>query len=535
MQKTGIGSVAIRVSVGMVVFSGWLLFAQDIAKETVAPQAAVEFKLADVFGDNMILQAGRPVPVWGRARAGACVEVSYAGKNGSATADGEGKWHLLLEPVAASSAGGTLVAKTDAAAEHLALTNIVVGEVWLASGQSNMEMALHQCEGAEAAIKASRDPLLRVINVVNRCADTPQETLQGTWREASPSSVRNISGAAYFFAKRLRVQLGVPVGIIQADWGGTPIAAWIPHRTLEEHPLFTPLLEFWQEQLDAYPEKAKIYETAMALWKQKKGAGEDPGKQPARPVGPGHRFTPSGLYNGMIHPVAPFAMRGVIWYQGEHDTARSYQYRELFQSMINDWRMIWGQGDFPFLFVQLPNLGGIPSQPAGGSWSEMREAQAMALRLPCTAMAVTYDVGEADQIHPHDKKSVGERLALAALGTAYGRPVVASGPVYRAMEISNGRAVISFDSLGGGLVTRDDGPLKGFAIAGRDRVFKWAEAELHGDTVICSHPEIPEPVAVRYAWDSNPQGTLYNKEGLPAAPFRTDLWPGRTIHERRGM
>ena len=528
MHTARIRTAALRSAVCLAACGGWLC-AQE------ATNAPAALALADVFGDNMVVQSGRPIPVWGRAGPGKRVSVSYAGRTAGAAADGQGRWRVTLEPVAECPAPGTLEVRTEDGAERLALTNIVAGEVWLASGQSNMEMTLRECQGGEEAIQGSRDPLLRVINVVNRSADTPQETLSGEWREAAPAAVRDLSGAAYFFARRLRSQLAVPVGIIQSDWGGTPVAAWMPRGTLEAHPLFTPLLEFWQEQLDAYPEKLKAYDSALAAWKQEKAAGKDPGPQPAGPVGPGHRFTPAGLYNAMIHPLIPFAMRGVIWYQGEHDAARAYQYRELFQAMINDWRVAWGQGDFPFLFVQLANLGAKPGQPAGGAWAEQREAQAMALRLPRTAMAVTYDAGDPDNIHPRDKVTVGERLALAALGTVYGRPVVCSGPVYRSMEIEGGRAVVAFDQLGGGLTARAGETLQGFAVAGRDQVFKWAEAEIRGGTVVCSHPQIPEPVAVRYAWDGNPRGNLYNKEGLPALPFRTDLWPGKTIHERRGM
>lgn len=513
--------------------AGLCASAAGLAEVPQTPGGALT--LAGVFGHNMVLQAGRPVPVWGHAKPGVRVEVAFDGKRAETVADTQGVWRVRLDAVEAGGAPGDLTVRIRAGDERITLTNAAVGEVWLASGQSNMEMALRECGGAEAAIREAEDPLLRIINVANRSSETPCESVRGVWQTASPATVAGMSGAAYFFARRLRRRLGVPVGVIQADWGGTPIAAWMPRRTLEEHPLFSPLLDFWDEQLRAYPEKKKAYDAALAAWDAKRKAGQEPGPKPVAPPGPGHRFTPAGLYNGMIHPIAPYAIRGAIWYQGEHDAARAYQYRELFQSMIHDWRTAWGQGDFPFLFVQLPNLGGIPAQPAGGAWAEMREAQAMALRLPATAMAVTYDAGEADQIHPRDKNTVGERLALAALGTVYGHKTVWSGPVYRAMEVRDGSAIITFEALGGGLVTRGGAPLRGFAIAGRDRVFRWAEAEIRGGTVVCRHPQIPEPAAVRYAWDSNPQANLLNREGLPAAPFRTDLWPGRTLHERRGM
>lgn len=509
--------------------------AQDTAVLSGKTDVSVVFKIADIFNHNMVLQSGRPIPVWGNAEAGTRIKVSYAGNSADTVSDADGHWFLYLDQMSVSTNPGTLKIENISGSEKLILTNVVVGEVWLASGQSNMELPLYKCFDAEDVIKSSGDRMLRYINIRSRISDVPQETITGRWQEITPAVVRNMSGTAYFFARQLREKINVPVGIIQSDLGGTPVAGWMPKDSLEKHPLFTPLLDYWQEKMDAYPENLKIYNEAMSKWKENKEKGIDQGKAPRRPVGPGHRFTPSGLYNGMINPIVPYAIRGAIWYQGEHDTSRAYQYRELFKTMIVNWRIAWGQGDFPFLFVQLPNFGKKADQPKGGDWAEQREAQSMALCLPNTGMAVTYDVGEGDNLHPRDKKSVGTRLSLIALNKVYDQNIVCSGPTYQSMLINKDKVVLEFDHVEGGLVTLNGELLKGFSIAGRDHVFRWAKAAIDGDTVVCSHPDISEPVAIRYAWNSNPIGNLYNKKQLPAAPFRTDCWPGRTINKRRGM
>jgi len=332
--------------------------------------------------------------------------------------------------------------------------------------------------------------------------------------------------------------LDVPIGLIESAWGGTPSESWTTKESLANHEISKPIIDRWDGLIGGYPAEIEKYKGSVDEWLKKTQEEEAEGgsitssapEVPRDPRVNAHRY--SGLYNGMIHPLIPFGIRGAIWYQGESNAQRAFQYRTIFPMMIEDWRKEWGQGDFPFYFVQLANFREVHPEPRDSDWAELREAQTRALSLPNTGMAVIIDIGDAADIHPKNKQDVGKRLALHALAKIHGKQVVCSGPMFESMKIENGQAILSFDHADGGLETPGNAELKGFAIAGADKKFVWASAKIEGDKVVVANDEVKEPVAVRYGWDTNPVCNLFNAEGLPASPFRTDDWPGVTDNER---
>lgn len=507
-----------------------------IAGLLAASPTVAEVKLPALFSDNMVLQRDRPIPVWGTAEAGEQVTVTLGEAQVTATANQEGRWRVQLPPRAA---GGPFE-MTIAGKNTLTRRNVLIGEVWIASGQSNMEWPVHLSLHPEEEIAAANYPQIRFFNVKHTVASQPRTDVEGTWVECTPQTVPNFSAVAYFFSRDLHQALGVPIGLIKTAWGGTPAESWVSRSSLEAQPDLKVLVERWDAQrlqaLEDYAAAVDQYFQQVARWVQN---AQSSGLLPPMPAAPGlpgilqNPWRTSGLYNGMIAPLIPYALRGAIWYQGESNASRAYQYRTLFPALIQDWRRAWGQGDFPFLFVQLANFTPPPAEPGESDWAELREAQAQALALPNTGMAVAIDVGEADNIHPPNKQEVGRRLALAARAIAYGQEVVYSGPLYQSMAVEGHSIRLWFRHLGGGLVARGGGPLRGFAIAGADRKFVWAEACIEGETVVVHSDQVPEPVAVRYAWANNPEGcNLFNQAGLPAPPFRTDNWPGITVNNR---
>jgi sialate O-acetylesterase len=339
----------------------------------------------------------------------------------------------------------------------------------------------------------------------------------------------------YFFGRELHRSLGVPIGLINTSWGGTPAESWTSLDTLTGNADLKPIVDRWNHALAEFPKANEQYQKEFADWKEAaekaKAEGKTAPPAPRPPLGPDHPHRAAGLFNGMIVPLVPFAIRGAIWYQGESNAGRAYQYRTLLPAMIQDWREAWGQGEFPFLIVQLANFEARPPQPEGSDWAELREAQTMTLALPKTGMAVTIDIGEAKDIHPRNKQDVGRRLALAAQRIAYGNHLVYSGPVYDSMKIEGSKIRIRFQHVGGGLMAKGDAPL-GFTIAGEERNFVPAHATIDGDTVVVWSDQVSDPVAVRYGWADNPVCNLYNNAELPASPFRTDDWPGLTKERR---
>ena len=478
---------------------------------------AKEIKLASVFTDHMILQRELPLAIWGTGPAGDTVTVAFAGQKKTATVDSAGKWQVKLAPLHASTESRDLTIESKGVKTNI--TDVVVGEVWLASGQSNMEWMLANTTGASNVIATAGDPLLRLFGVGHYVSDTPVAVVTGQWATCTSSNAGGFSAVGYFFGRDLRKSLNVPVGIIRSAWGGTPAQAWTSQATLAGDPLLKKRIEEYDLAIKNYdPVKMDAqYQAAVVKFKEAaakaKAEGQPAPKEPAKPRPPGpNQNSPARLYNGMIAPLVPLSFRGVIWYQGESDAGRTQEYRTLFPAMIRNWRQVFGY-DFPFLFVQ---IAPYKSQPP-----EIRDAQLYTWRtVPNTAMAVITDYGNAENIHPRDKEPVGARLALAARALAYGEKIEYSGPVFDTVKFEGPRAILSFQHCGAGLIAKGDG-LKGFTISGNTN-FVPATATINGQHVIVTSDQVAQPVAVRYGWENVPDVNLFNKDGLPATPFRTD-------------
>ncbi len=627
----------------------------------------------------MVLQRGQPVPVWGRAKPGERVTVEIAGRSAETQADTHGAWEVRLPPLAA---GGPFTL-TVAGRTKLTCTDVMVGEVWVCSGQSNMEWPLHSARSRLREVEEADYPNIRLFTVPRRALLKPRPELAAQWQRCVPETAGGFSAVAYYFGRELHRRTGVPIGLINTSWGGTMAEAWASREALASDPFFARALEAYAHEL-RHPQKyARIQDAALRQWEKRYGhndrqnlgqgrnwhrpdfkpegwatmdlprnwqsAGHNhsgifwfrrevsvpqqwqgkrlclclgaidksdvtyfngvqvgsltmkqrpdawctprvypvPGKlvrggknliavraysnvyhggfigqplqmrlfpegredqaiflsgdwkykveadfglvppPPPSPRGDNNQNTPHRLFDNMIQPLLPYAIRGAIWYQGESNAERAKQYRTLFPLMIRSWREAWRQGDFPFYFVQLANYRPRIDRPVDSTWAELREAQTLALALPETAMALAIDLGETDDIHPRNKLDVGLRLALPALRQVHGfKDLVTSGPLYRELASEKGRLRLHFDHVNGGLVAR--GPLEGFEIAGADRRFVKANAKIDGQTVLVWHPKVRKPVAARYGWQDNPPSSLYNSSDLPASPFRTDVWPGIT-------
>ena len=646
-----------------------------------AAVARAEVRLPAIIGDNMVLQQGMKVRIWGSANAGEHVTVTFEKKSVSAVADAQGQWQVWIGPLKAGRPSELTV-------NGLIVKNVLAGEVWLCSGQSNMEWPLINTVGGAETVAQAKNPEIRLFTVEHQTSATPLSDVQGHWVVTTPEDAAKFSAVGYFFGRELYQNLKVPIGLINSSWGGTPAEAWTSHDALASSPELKPILDKYESSLNVAPQAMYDYARALAQWEEKnlyldpgnKGealgyadpaasttgwakmdlpkqfeaagllidgavwfrkevelpeswSGKDlvlrftpiddhdvtyfngrkigatgretpnsymvlrryvvPGTlvhagrnviavrvfdsageggfsgggamsiepavngdteaislrgvwdykielalEPKHPdwgtrpeaIGTSNQNSPSVLFNAMIAPLVRFTIRGVIWYQGESNAGRAYQYRTLFPVMIRNWRSAWGR-ELPFYFVQLANWHASKAEPDESDWAELREAQMMTLREPQTGMAVTIDIGDENDIHPRNKLDVGRRLAAWALAGTYGQNVIPSGPLFDRFKIDGEKIRIRFKH-GAGLKTSDGGPVKGFAIAGEDRRFVWAYARIEGDTVIVSSPKVVKPVAVRYGWADNPIANLYNKAGLPASPFRTDDWPGVTATRR---
>jgi sialate O-acetylesterase len=486
--------------------------------------ARAELKLPALISDGMVLQQGVKVNIWGIADPGERVTVTFRDQEARGVADSEGQWKVRLGPL---SAGGPFTL-TIAGKNTITLHDVLVGEVWVCSGQSNMELPVSAVTNAQEEIFRADYRTLRLFTVERSVAEKPQRDLKGSWVPARPQTVNDFSAVGYFFGRDLQKVLNVPIGLIHSSWGGTFAEAWTSRETLQSDPDFKDILDGGVKLLSPYPKLFEDYDAQLTHWRQSSDNAELEGAPvpPAPPLPDDPRRSPnrpSGLFNAMIIPLTNYAIRGVIWYQGEANAGRPIQYRKLFPALIRDWRRVWDEGDFPFLFVQLANWGiNVPQS----NWPELREAQLMTLSVPKTGMAVTIDIGDGSDIHPKNKQEVGYRLALAAQAIAYGQDVIYSGPIYESMAVEGEKVRLHFKYAYGGLVAKNwPAPtLTGFEIAGEDHKFIGAEAKIDGDTILVHSGKVAHPVAVRYAFAMNPWCNLYNRMGLPASPFRTDNW-----------
>lgn len=477
-----------------------------------------DLKLPSVFADHMVLQREASVPIWGWADAGSDVTVEFHGQSATVQAGPDGKWMARLEPMAA---GGPYELSIKAGGKTQTFSDVLVGDVWLCSGQSNMDMRIRKVMNAEAEIAAADHPNLRLFRVERAMSADPQPDVAAHWAVCTPQSVRDFSAAAYFLGRDLQKELDVPVGLLHCAYGGTSAEAWTSMPALEADGRLTSII------IGQRAKEAR-YKMDLAAYQKAVEAGDEHTVKPASIM---DRHNPAVLFNAMVHPLIPYAIRGAVWYQGESNVFHSMQYEPLLTALVNDWRTRWDQPDLPFGVVQLPNYVTPPRVPRGDySWPEMRDSQLrVSQNMPNVGLIVTIDIGNPTNIHPTNKQEVGRRLALWALHDVYGRDVIASGPVFRKAVFEGDKVRLSFDAVGAGLMTREGGPIKGFIIAGADRKFRWAEAEIAGNEIIVSEAKVKKPEAVRYAWDENPYwANLVNADGLPASPFRTDDWPGIT-------
>jgi sialate O-acetylesterase len=496
-----------------------LVLSAALAGSALPAFAAV--KLASPFTDHMVLQRDQPVPVWGTcSNAGDLVRVRFDGQTQVTTADADGRWKIQLAPLVA---GGPYEMTVEGVDDQVRLADVLVGEVWLASGQSNMDFTLaktpkYYFAGANdeaAEVAAANYPQIRMFTGEWARTYDPQAAVGGAWKVCTPENVREFSAIGYFFARDLQRALHVPVGIVTLTYGASTAQAWIRREAIAADPRLAP-------ELAAFDAKVRAYVPAppdeLAQWaaaaEKARAAGQRPPRRPrTSPVGDQHN--PTVLYNGMIAPFVPYAVRGVIWYQGESITGDHALFPVWNETLIRDWRKLWGS-ELPFYFCQLS------AQDATSNSPEIRELQAEALALPATAMAVTVDIGDRHNVHPKNKQDVGDRLARIARARVYGEKIEDSGPAYQSMAVEGGALRLRFSHVGGGLIARG-GPLQTFVVAGPDGKFIPAEAKIDGETIVVSAGGVPAPAAARYAWSSYPEGcNLYNAAGLPAAPFRTD-------------
>jgi sialate O-acetylesterase len=509
---------------------------------TVAQAASL---VDPLYCSGMVVQREAPISVRGNGDFGQTVVARFANQEKAATVSTDGRWEVDLAPL---PAGGPYELLVRSGKEEVRLNDVWVGDVWIASGQSNMELTLKDSTGGAEAAARPPEGTLRLWNVDKIVAHAPRDILQSAWKPGMAEAALNSSGVGYYFGRLLAERTNIPIGMVNASWGGTPIQSWTRTEVLSTDYDFVPILKRWEQTLRDYPAAKARWESVTLEQRQRefqqrveearaKGLPKVYPEWP--PQGPDSPEAPAVLWNGMIHPLTHLPIKGVIWYQGESNAPYAEQYAKLFPAMIRDWRAQWGIGDFPFYFVQLCNFNAFRKQvpePVESTWAELREAQAQTRDVaPNTGMAVTIDVGEADEIHPKDKKTVGQRLALLALKHVYGQQVVCEGPRYcRYRNVPRG-VEVEFSDVAVGLKTREGSKrIRAFSVAGSDREFAWAEAEILGPSIIL----VKKPAgfsaieSVRYDWGDTPDGNLCSSAGLPAEPFRTDNWPGLTTGKR---
>ena len=489
-----------------------------------ATVAKADVTLPAVIGSHMVLQREAPISVWGWADPGEEISITLGEMRAKTTADAQGNWLVKLPglPAAAEPLEMTVAGKNT-----IKLEDILVGEVWVGSGQSNMQWSVAFSDNGIQEIAAADHPKLRLFLVPLVPSGTPAKNVNARWEVCTPQTVPNFSAVCYYFGRELHKSLDVPVGMIATSWGGTRIEPWIPPEGFQSQRE----LEGERGQIGAmqtgYQAALKGHREAIRKWLAAADAAADANQPLPEPPGfPANPFNsngaPTGLYNGMVHPLVPFGIRGAIWYQGESNLGAAMHYHDMMKGLIQGWRSVWGQGEFPFLFVQLApfKYGAAPT-----ALPEIWEAQTATLSFPNTGMAVVTDIANTADIHPRNKQDVGKRLALWALAKTYGKDdLVYSGPLYESMAIEGGRIRLKFQHVGGGLKSRDGKPLDWFSIAGEDKKFVPAAATIDGDSIVVESPQVAAPVAVRFGWHQLAEPNLSNQAGLPASPFRTDRW-----------
>ncbi len=477
-----------------------------------------DVSVPNIFSDHMVLQRNQPNRIWGKASPSEQVSVKIGDQSHSTVADADGHWHVMLAPLAV---GGHHQLHINGSKNAIRISDVVVGEVWICSGQSNMQWKVSSANDPDLETLAADHRGIRMINFPQVGSQEPiWEHKDSKWLVCSPETVNSFSAVGYFFGRQLNETLDIPIGMINNAWGGSACEAWIGRKDLESNPSFIPMIsrfddmdKQWQA-LNAKQGRSEAETTQMKGLERQLSGNQRAGN----------------IYNGVLKSHLGYGIRGAIWYQGESNAGRAYQYRELFPLMISSWRKEWGQGDFPFYWVQLADFQAEKSEPVDSAWAELREAQTMTeLKLNNTGQAVIIDIGEGKDIHPKNKVDVGRRLARLALDNDYGYDIASHSATYKSMEVSAGKIVLSFEHINGGWRPFDTAEPRGFAIAGEDKKFVWAQARILKDNRIeVFSDQVTAPVAVRYAWADNPICNMYDGAGLPMTPFRTDDWPGVT-------
>ena len=477
-----------------------------IALLTLAGNAVADVQLPGIISDHMLLQRDMPVRIFGKAEPGEAVSVAFRGQTARTAADAVGRWEVWLDPLTPGPAADMIVQ----AANTITVSDVLVGDVWVGSGQSNMQWAVRQSDNADAEIAGAACPRIRLFYVPRKTSAVPVEDVEARWVVCSPESIREFSAVLYYFGRELHRETKVPMGLIHSSWGGTPIASWISGPSLVANSRLEPFLSFWENLVRQYPHNWTRHELALKKWE----AGGSQGPRPAPPLGPGHHHQPTTLYNAMIAPLVKYSIKGALWYQGETEAGRAQGdiYGDALMTLVQDWRRAFGQGDFPFYWVQLANYGNAVKN---GHWMRVQEGQVKATALRHTGVVVINDIGNPTNIHPTNKQDVGRRLAMLALDRG-------ASPLYRQFTRDGNALRIWFDHAGTTLKTRGSGPVAGFQIAGPDGKYVPATATIERATVRVSSPEVPDPHSVRYAWDYNPEANLVNSAGLPVSIFRTD-------------
>ena len=489
--------------------------------------ARAELKLPSVISDHMVLQQKQSNPIWGWDTPGTKVTVTFAGQTKSGEAGKDGKWTVKLDPLTANAAPQVMKVK---GTSEKSLQDILIGEVWMCSGQSNMGFTLSSDWNGDVEALASKHPNLRLFALPMVGTQELQNDITCKWEAATPETAKPFTAVGFFFGRYLHEILGVPVGLIDNAWGGSSAEAWVRRSTLESDPRFKSIIETWKKTESTY-DHAKVvaaYDASVVKWKEAVAKAKAEGKPaPAAPRPPQNALTgqhrPGNIFAGMMYPTMPYGIKGVIWYQGESNSGRAWEYRDLFPFMITEWRKEWKQGDFPFYWVQLADFKAQDPNPGDADWAELREAQTLTMKLPNSGQCVITDLGEGKDIHPKNKHDVAARLVRWALAKDYGIQIPYRSPEFKSMEIKGNKATITLDMFGSALRPFDVQEAIGFAVCGEDKVWQWAKGTITApNKVEVWSDKVAKPIAVRYAWANNPVCNLFSNEGLPVTPFRTD-------------